>query len=143
MNPLSWLWRMKKKPELVAVKSEDGPNSAIPQGFYNVITCSGQPAGLGFNCYHCRYQIRHSAPQRINHCGRMEVFDPQANLQTVKLNNPTLPPAIAGRTFIDPDANAWNGDVEYTGSGVHTTDMAAWDGAFGDPHSSSFGRGGK
>jgi hypothetical protein len=43
-----------------------------PFRWWKATTLSGKPAGLGFQCYRCGLGYRHSAPQKIDHCGRVE-----------------------------------------------------------------------
>src|SRR5580700_3249150 len=116
-NPFAWLWRRKEPIIQVSKAAEADVNTIYPHGFFRVENLAGKFVGLGFYCQKCKLHIRHSAPRTIFHCGANETVVPKANFPTVRLKNPNLPAPVAGRTLIDPDANDWNGVVEYNGNG--------------------------
>jgi hypothetical protein len=136
-NPFAFLWRRKQSTIQVPKSAEADINTMYPQGFFRVLNLAGRPAGIGFYCRRCHLHVPHSAPATIFHCGANDTIDPKSNLPSVKLNNPNLPPTIAGRTMIDPDASAWNGVVEYNGNGGHskTDDPFVGGAGFSDPSS--------
>jgi len=66
----------------------------VPRWF-RVLTISGKPAGLGFQCPKCHLGFRHSAPEKVFHCGRLE-HAPRitALLPQRRLGGDELPPNV-------------------------------------------------
>jgi len=64
--------------------------------WFNVLTISGKPAGLGYECEKCHLGCRHSAPEKVFHCGAWEAAPKiTALLPTRQLGDgSTLPPSM-------------------------------------------------
>jgi hypothetical protein len=63
-----------------------------PNGWCRVVTVSGADGGLGFHCEKCHYQINHSAPDAVFHCGKLQKLEKSfwVRLPKVKLGQPGL-----------------------------------------------------
>ena len=63
--------------------------------WWRAVTVSGTPAGLGFLCPVCGFGLRHSAPNQIQHCGRVDVAPPESSLPVRNLGEPVAYPEKA------------------------------------------------
>jgi hypothetical protein len=70
--------------------------SDAPPKWFRVLSKSGRPLGLGFQCPKCHFGYRHSAPLEIFHCGALEKQPLFTKLLPVTRigGDPILPPNV-------------------------------------------------
>jgi hypothetical protein len=66
-----------------------------PPKWWRAVTLSGKSAGVGFFCPVCCLGIRHSAPEAIEHCGRVDVAPDESTLFQHNLGSPIWYPEKA------------------------------------------------
>lgn len=63
--------------------------------WWRAVTVSGAPAGLGFLCPACGFGLCHSAPNQIQHCGRVDAAPAESTLPVHNLGEPMIYPEKA------------------------------------------------
>lgn len=88
---------------------EPEASSGVSEEFFLAITRSGKNAGFGFSCRVCGLHIPCESPTKINHCGKVFVVDPTAQMRKVQIGSS----AIAGAPVAVPLRDDDNETVEY------------------------------